>query len=455
MASLRRAEKRTGSRGLSLDKLSFGRLRRERIKPLRVYLARQNGRPLEEAIRTGTRATKDFEGFALPDDQAFKERFKQALIICTPDSYKPDDRVMSCFDGPLPLTAPVQLFFDSNLTAQPTNVGAIDASQDPWEFYDIAFQLPYHVISTGLLNFPQYSDRCYLPSLQGSVSGIGVPITGQAQQAYATDNETCFRRRAITICVFDHKSSDKRRRGVTKGKTDNTESDGRSWTALIIDPVAQPSTDLEYPLERLLDEAFLNHQLPNSERNVFKESDMGWHYPQNADYFQTRLVELALRRTAETWQKNVDFTQRMQDILGDESKGEDGIYMRFRNARLGRKVDELGNWLDEFDDPTVPDPIVPQQYRDMNIDDVAGHIQNDCDRHLHLLEDLCDVYWFRMETSQSKLQKQIQKMDTLRALVTDLSQTRATLYANQLGNHVKYLTWVSVVFIPLGFILGL
>lgn len=114
----------------------------------------------------------------------------------------------------------------------------------------------------------------------------------------------------------------------------------------------------------------------------------------------------------------------MQDILGDESKGEDGIYMRFRNARLGRKVDELGNWLDEFDDPTVPDPIVPQQYRDMNIDDVAGHIQNDCDRHLHLLEDLCDVYWFRMETSQSKLQKQIQKMDTLRALV---SHTRTAL----------------------------
>lgn len=381
--------------------------------------------------------------------------------ICTPDSYKPDDRVMSCFDGPLPVSAPMQLFFDSNLTAQPTNVGAIDASQDPWKFYDIAFQLPYHVMSTGLLNFPQYSDRCYLPSLQSSVSGTEVPITGQSQQAYATDNETCFQRRAITICVFDHKNSDKRRRGVSKGKTDNTESDGRSWTALIIDPVAQPSTDLEYPLERLIDEAFLNHQLPNSERNVFKESDMGWHYPQNADYFQTRLVELALRRTAETWQKNVDFTRRycerfenqfrsriddgeywrssvnntlislvaiveclkvleqsLQDILGDESKGEDGIYMRFRNARPGRKVDELGNWLDEYDDPTVPDPIIPQQYRDMNVDDVAGHIQNDYDRHLHLLEDLCDVYWFRMETSQSKLQKQIQKMDTLRALVS-------------------------------------
>ncbi|KAF4552839.1 Hypothetical protein D9617_9g026300 [Elsinoe fawcettii] len=159
--------------------------------------------------------------------------------------------------------------------------------------------------------------------------------------------------------------------------------------------------------------------------------------------------------------------ESIKQIIGEYSKedGDQGIWLRFRDARPGRRLtrlDFLLSGIEAWKDSEFPTarPELPSIYDKIRVDAEAvarakKDLELEYDRLEYLLEDLCDVHWYRLKTVQTKLEKQKQQMETLRDLVTNLSQTRATLYANQLGNHIKYLTWVSVVFIPLGFILGL
>lgn len=214
------------------------------------------------------------------------------------------------------------------------------------------------------------------------------------------------------------------------------------WTALVVDP-----RDIFKFTGDKRSRDFLKGILPPSARNSNREAKPQWAGYQNADFFQTRLIQIALERITDEWQESIisidhvcnnferNTRKRMEDpsywrgevngtliqahkisrgleilqqsirnIIEDkENQDMDyGVWRRFRNARPRRRMGDLENLLKASKEEVPSKPL---------------RINEEKNRLKHILWDICDIYQQRLFSVQARLRARREAVDSLRGLV--------------------------------------
>ncbi|KAH8746595.1 hypothetical protein F5883DRAFT_585292 [Diaporthe sp. PMI_573] len=215
--------------------------------------------------------------------------------------------------------------------------------------------------------------------------------------------------------------------------------------------------------------------------------------PRDADHFQTCLIEVGMRRITDIWTSNVheaaeacrafeemihgsihrspnsrsDYWRRgvnddllsiyklqkrleslEANLFNNITNHEQGIWSKFRKARPGRRLEQLEQEEDGRKKRGRKGEAQKSSQTENNKDDKDALERQ---RLEFLLHGCLDRHSDRLYGQRKKLRQKIDDLQALRQLLIELSQTRASLYANDLGDNVMYLTYISILFLPLSF----
>ncbi|KAL1623227.1 hypothetical protein SLS56_008395 [Neofusicoccum ribis] len=406
----------------------------------------------------------------------------QTLIICPTHDIKANilpDR----WTGLINAFVDVRWFFHKNHKCTPIFFDG--HNNNPWRNDDLLFQFPYfqHINHQGPCkdSFEVGESWCFNDcSRQGSVSGeldfkarITTAFSFKRKPRVADEaskpTKLCFVKKSVTVCVLpDFPDENKRLRPSEQPRTGL-----RGWTALFIAP-KEIITD---HAGKNVDDAFLDTDILHgnaSEDSYLSRKPVEWQVcpaNRNADFIQTFLIEVGFRKISSLWNDNMvavddacrDFHNKvlakvhsntdrslywrrgvdedllnayklqkrletLQKNLHNVVDGKQGIWPSFRKARPRVRMGKLETKRDKTEEETA-------EYYKLRF----------------LLFYCADRYADRLSGNIARIEEKLEELRALRELLVELSQTKASLYANDLGDNVMYLTYFSILFLPLGF----
>ncbi|KAF9630084.1 hypothetical protein BFW01_g265 [Lasiodiplodia theobromae] len=311
---------------------------------------------------------------------------------------------------------------------------------NPWEFSDIVFHVPFYqeVRPAGHAAHGDGDEFCCFGHDSGKApTTLWGRIFGSQGKKEGKTAGVCFAREAVTICVFNHDEYEKQHWQHKRAMSLSS-----NWTALVVDP-----RDIFKFTDDKHSQRFVDGILPPSARNSNREAKHQWTDYQNADFFQTRLIQIALKHITDEWQESIvsiddvcnnfekNTRKRMEDpsywrgevngtliqahkisrgleilqqsirnIIEDkENQDMDyGVWRRFRNARPRRRMGDLENLQKASKEEVPPKPL---------------GIGEEKNRLKHILWDICDIYQQRLFSVQARLRARREAVDSLRGLV--------------------------------------
>lgn len=286
----------------------------------------------------------------------------------------------------------------------------------------------------------------------------------------------------------------------------------KSWIALIIAPGDIVRGQQNAQVDGLLLDGNLASRSHAYRKNRYRPRWSKEHLSsrRDADYFQTCLIEVGMKKITAIWNDNVDkaietchafervihgsihrspngrsdywrkyvnddllsiykLQKRLEslqaNLFNTITNHQQGIWSNFRKARPGRRLD----LLEKRDKPQAK-----KGKRDKLLQGENDEDNLERERLQFLLYGCVDRYWDRLYGQDKKLRQTVDELQALRGLVSlawmdvcptdthfyesadlnqlvELSQTRASLYANDLGDNVMSLTYINILFLPLSF----
>lgn len=237
----------------------------------------------------------------------------------------------------------------------------------------------------------------------------------------------------------------------------------QSWIALIIAPA-----DIVYREGEVNTMLFDGNLVDRSHANRKKHHRPRWgkanfRSPRDADYFQTCLVEVGMRRITETWSDNIDrateachafeklihirihrspngrseywrkhvnddllsiykLQKRLEsldsNLFNNITNHEQGIWSKFRKARPGRRLEYLEQ---KEKDQEKKEKRNGRQFKSPQGDDEKDRLEHE--RLQFLLYGCVDRYWDRLYGQRKKLRQSIDELQALRELVSTRRKT--------------------------------
>ncbi|KAK2599895.1 hypothetical protein N8I77_011612 [Diaporthe amygdali] len=344
---------------------------------------------------------------------------------------------------------------------------------------------------------PPVSPNAYIDKIRQSISlwrFKGKQTTDEEHGASqmpmdSISDRLCFETKSFTICMLPFLGDEKA--NETEGPEHQGRTNCKSWIALVIAPgdIIWGNGNFEDNVNHLLLDGNLARR---SHANRKRRHRPRWENKnlkslRDTDHFQTCLIEDGMRRITEAWVDNIDRATKAchafnkmvhirihrspnsrsecwrkhvnEDLLSiyrlqkrlesldatlfnNITNEEQGIWINFRKTRAGRRLEHL-------EQKGGKRPQTEQEQE-------QGFSPNEEDKlerkRLHFLLTGClDRHWDRLCGQRKNLRQRIDELQTLRQLLVELSQTRASLYANDLGDNVMYLTYISILFLPLSF----
>ncbi|KAG8166630.1 hypothetical protein KVR01_002319 [Diaporthe batatas] len=468
----------------------------------------------------------------------------QTLIVCeSPTGQSSDSRSTQDLDQPhepLNTFADVRWYLRKNEECEPLQFEG--HRHNPWRHDDIIFHLPYFQFneskrvhyrdaqSTDEFEvekewYFEYERTAAEPStssqrlsifmniVRGLVSskhpkkgGVDEERGAPEQRTLSNPTSLYFDSRAFTICMLpflDGKQADKTEGPEQKGRTNC-----RSWVALVVAP-GDIIWDRQDGEKKLLDEKLLDGNLASrapANRKSHNRRRFGmerFKSPRDADYFQTCLIEVGMKKIAEIWNNNADkatkachslernihgnihgspnsrsdywrrgvnddllsiykLQKRLEsleaNLFNNLTSHEQGVWSNFRKARPGQRLEQLEKEEEDGKEERKKKKRKVKAQKSSEAENENdyknGPDEKDAlerERLRFLLHGCLDRHWDRLCGQSKKLRQKIDDLKALRELLVELSQTRASLYANDLGDNVMYLTYISILFLPLSF----
>ncbi|KAF2085221.1 hypothetical protein K490DRAFT_67872 [Saccharata proteae CBS 121410] len=283
---------------------------------------------------------------------------------------------------------------------------------------NICFHFPFAIYEDNQTNEPKQEEgeelwRFGPPNFNkdGGSRWSSFRFLPSAPRANVLNEESRFVRRAIT-------ANDKDEEGLSGGLKLDTR-----WVALVSAP---PSMFKSGRLVEVCLREVLSHWKSSNIKRIEEiclELNEELDVKMNDQDFWRRDVQYTLRDVS----RMAEGLTLLSDSIYDVVKRDPNVWETFRKQRLSERRYKL-------DESKKPDEIT------------------EAARLKYLLWEIFDMELMKINASLEAKQK---TMNNLRQRLVDLSQTRASLYANQLGDHVKYPTYVSILFLPLSFVTAL
>ncbi|KAK8252631.1 hypothetical protein HDK77DRAFT_436252 [Phyllosticta capitalensis] len=430
-----------------------------------VFASHNSHGLLDHVYRSGWRHDPRY----LNDSEPLFYRFQRSLIVVRPE-FERDQKnfpLLSCDDPELPtVDDDFLVHFRRAVSSEPLvfdNYGDVNH----WDSDDFLFHLPFYYSEHGLVSIKDDTKQSQ-PKSEISTRPAANPCGDRRLTMESKLRRVQFVREAVATAVFLDPEQRYRKNRVPKRPIQTYKWD--EWVTLVVAPKTVLSRE---KIEQLLEGS--DEALPKFfvwKRN--EEAKEPWRRFDNAYYFQMHLIVVMFVVLVEKWKENMEYVNCICDDIENELDGnllnyayfqkesvetltriyrasknievlekslfyivdrKDGIWHKFR---FGKQRGIMWDWEKRSE-------YLRKERRDTSLEDYQIRMWKD------LLWTFADKQMNSFNRISVRLTERREKLESLRQLLVDLSQTRASLYANRLGEHVNYLTYVSIIFLPLGF----